>query len=840
MHGTFRCIRPHDATARSSLKAALAKHRTRDQPCVTCPSTFSNVPLRRGISLNSHASSSGSQAWDPDENEFWRPFLWSKGHYIRPKEAPADQKTGDTDAFNKSVKQALEREELRIQPDDLYSWTRLFKSMKEKHGKDGVWACFELLRENRKLYLILQADAGQLRDEIIAAAVAKDTRVETITLIARRLRAFSQEWPELYASVLHCLLKEENYVKAVKWHLHLSRDFPPTSEVFAGLLSGFVHDPKRELQDCLTAMYVFSDQRQLYDHIIPMLYSAGRSRSAQVWANKFVKVQDFPRTSRSRQFLIFIARYFPGHYWSKGELEFVCRKEEVHSDMTDNSDGPQLQHTPMRGIYRDDFVAKWFASSWVPVEFAINFVHRLGLQMIGARSLQALALREPDAATVASRIAQLDKLGIHIAPQTYCKALVFFARNKEDELLRRLLETDVHPDEFDDSHTRRMIRDTAIKQNDTKRDELFQGVEWAIENDMTPHYLNVLLQNILRSKKLGKAKVVMDRMDALKITMTPENAATLLNRVFHGVGSHPTRWRREMARGQQEPHLDRAIYVTRRIASHNVAIPLKYWQNLLFSLGRLGRFEELLELSLEIIKLFRPPGLGLVPVYRTDIPRLPEFVGLRPESRMNADGTLGPRDMTFSIDGEPPQVYEENPGHIKLSTKPEKLEDTQYIPADLTFTRYQHPIWHIFGPKLQRSIIRWGFDQTLDQPPNMMPGSRSSNSSLAEYDIACGVHILAQLRDRGVYIYPQIITSSIFARIVLGEVPQRRHFSRDSQDVSPENVKRLVDKAWGGEILPPLPQLRKEVDMKRESVWKRYPILFRSAYDKERDLDIDM
>ena len=667
--------------------------------------------------------------------------------------------------------------------------------MRHKHGSDGTWASFGLLRERNQIHLIFRDDGDRIRSEIIDAALVQDTRVEELLEVVLH---FSKKWPDFYASLVHSLLQKHAYDQALKWHVVLSRQFPPGPDVLGGLLSNFITDPKPEIQSTLTSMYVFSAERNLYDRIIPVLYDSGNSQLARVWRKLLIRLGDTPSSPRSLPFLDFLSRYYPLIKLTPEEVSLVRYRQDTMANI-DSQDMPGLERLPKRGIYRDGFIAKWFASTWLSVEFAINFVHRIGLQMIGPQSLQALALRESNAEGVVARLSQIDRLGLPIAPQTYCKALIFFAKNGEDKLLRRLLHSDVHPDEFDDIETRRMIMVDAVKARDWEREELFQAVEWALENEANPDHLNMLLGDILCTRKLGKAKVIVDRMQALGVDITQQNAATLLSHTFWGVGKHPARWKRKIPRGNQDHQLDRAVDIVRKVATLNVAIPLRYWESLIYSLGRWGRLEELLQLSLGIIQLFKPPCGGLVPVYRDDLPQ-------------NVQLDSGPKNRESEGDG---------------------FEDTQHIPADLPFTHLQHPLHKLFNPLLQRTIIRWGFDQTLAQQPTPSASTKGSTVRLSGFDIACGVRILASLRDRGVLIDTQVIRSTIAARIVLGQVPSRRHRSRDTQDVSTENVKHLVDRAWGSEVLPALPEMNRLVEEQRLRAWKRYPVLFQKTYGEE-------
>jgi hypothetical protein len=549
----------------------------------------------------------------------------------------------------------------------------------------------------------------------------------------------------------------------LEWHTGLSRHSSLGPEALGGLFSRFITDPRPEMQDALTSIYDASNVRRLYDIIIPVLYNSGNSRLAREWRKKLIEFGDHPSSLRSIPFLDFLSRYYPRTRLTPQEVALVdpgrCTEGEYETE-----DGPGMQHNTKKGIYSDRFLAKWFASTWLSVEFVLNFVHRMGLEMVGPLSLQALALREPDAEAVAARISHLDKLDIRVAPQTYCKALVFFARSGEDELLNLLLQTDIHPDEFDNPKTRHRILTAAVERKDPQREELLEGIEWAVRSQEAPDYLNDLLRNMLK-RGLGKAKLVIDRMAALKVKISQRNADILLDHAFQGVGKHPTRWKRKVPPGVPDAQLDRAIYITRRISSHGVAIPVQYWSNLIYSLGRLGRFEELLQLSLEFVRLYKPPIPGLIPVHRQDAPEI-------------TSTSVDPFEVEM-LRGRPDQ---ETSPERRGGSEYEELKDAQHIPSDLSFTHRHHPVQLVFDRILQQNILRWGFDQTLLKEPAVSASMDRPANRLADFDIACGVRILASLRDEGVLIDRQVLRSRIATRIILGELPSRRHRLRDDSD----------------------------------------------------------
>lgn len=781
------------------------------------------------------------------------------------------------------IQEGLAREADSLREDDLESWDGLLGAMRRAHGADGCWSVFQLMLEKHNLDLLVFSEAEFLRDRFLEAALDSEAKIAVLVGAAQHLSVREGfQWPDLYVRIVHSCLERGQFEMAVRWHLQLASNFPPDPAVFGALLSSFVVDPRPKMQSCLTTICFLNSNQKFYDYIIPALFASGQSKLARTWRKKFILFKDFPETHKARPFLRFLASYYPSMSFAEEELA-VAGLEHTPDAALRYIEESRSEHD-RKGVYSDSIVAKWFASSWTSVEFAINLVHRLGLRTIGPRSLQSLALREADAKEVAQRISQLEKLGVHISNQTYCKALVFFAKNGEDTLLSDLLTCDIHPDEFDDAETRQMLMASSTRDGDWKTERLFQGVEWATETGSSSLRLNSMLRSELSKKPFSRTNMVLDRMEALKVNMAQYSATRLLQRVFDGVGEHPnsqSRLRR-MRNKTTDPSLDRAVDVIRRVACHDVAIPLQYWRVLLHNLGRLKRLDELDQLSLEIVQLYSAPFGGLMPIHRQDLPRT-VLVGQRPvtqqasaddddllsqikamelnfhDSRKEEDvasGAVFDRPQQETTAGSGTQSCEPSsqsrplrdksriPSKSKESQLAYEAEEKEYIPADLPFSHREHPVQKIFDPSLQRSIVRWGFDQTLAAKPN--PGSAYAltdrqQPSIAAFDVARGVRLLALLRDQGVLVDPQIVRSAVISRIAVGQIPGRkRDRARDSQEVSAENLKGLVEEAWAGEsgqqqqLLPELPAMLDELEAQKPRLWSRYPKLFARSYDHQR------
>jgi hypothetical protein len=747
-----------------------------------------------------------------------------------------------------------------IDSDEISSWERRIVAIRHSHGDQGTWETFLELRNQGNVHLVTEPRAVFLRDNILKAALAHPDRVEELFTFAQELQeTYRFEWPEFYLKVVHFYLAQTDYDAAFRWHLKLLPAFRPDLDSFGALLASFAIDFSPRMQSTLTRMYSFNPYRELYDYVVPALFDSGQSHPARVWRKRFILFNDYAKSSKSMPFLDFLSRYFPNVQLTKEELAVLNRDLGVGNAMA-SSDPEDIQLDQNKGIYSDKFTARWFASSWTSSEFAISLMHKLGLRTVGSQSLQSVALREDDARGVTYRLAQFRELGMAIAPTIYCKALMSFAERGEDDLLRDLLHCDIHPAEFDNSETRLMLLAASAREQDWRRERLLQEVEGLAARPATKpnkalsKELNRNLSIALSAKGLAQVRSVLDKMDSMSVTLEQKNSEGLLTRVFEDIWYHPKRAKQKTHGLQADPQVDRAIQLSLRVARHGVAVPIKYWQMLLYNLGRLGRFRELEEFSYDICEIYSPDPGGLIPVHWRDLPP-------KAKSKPNtSDSESGVWAHYYSFpDGKKKRSHfkeefwtaeigstQDQPVGLLTESKPDKKphnssqkrHKSDYvfcIPADLPFTNRQHPIQKIFDVNLQRAILRWGFDITLGLEPAQPSLVNVQSTGVTSFDLACGVRLLALLRDKGVYIDEQVVRSAIINRLVVAHVPGRtRARSRDDRELSPAHMKQLVEEAWGSEILPSEAQLASEIATQKPKVWKSYSRLLGQSYDKKK------
>lgn len=495
------------------------------------------------------------------------------------------------------------------QPDEetvetMIQWKDSMARLRRDADHDGVMASLRAIRNKNDRFLTSEA-AQPILFDILDSAITNQKWTAEIIQIAEHLRdQHNFEWPELYHRLIEHHLHEGRGDLAVFWHLNLSPKFPPTEVTVRNLLIKFIENPSEDVQSALRSIYSFSPGRNLYDVVLPQLYAAGKSNLARKWRKTFKLHKDNPKSARCRPFLRYLASYYPSIQLSAEERRWADL--EPLSTTTSDTDPAPPESRP----YSDSIIARWFASSWTSVEFAINFIAQIGIPAIGPRSLQALALREATASDLFARLKELDAAGIGIPTNTYGIAIAQFARERDDESLTAILNCDIHPDEFDDSETRALLLNAAKRTGNSAQQYLLERVERILQTlESTP--ARMLAETILPAQGVPKDITTTE-------PVSQQAAMAVLQSIFGRILMHN---KRILLKQHTQDHVDLAIAAMFRMTRSNFAIPTKYWAHLLEILGRSGRLQDLEAISLQLVKLYTSNKRGLVLIHGTDVPR---------------------------------------------------------------------------------------------------------------------------------------------------------------------------------------------------------------------------
>lgn len=653
---------------------------------------------------------------------------------------------------------------------DLSLWLSVLTAAKKKPGRDGVLAVWEAVERRKSWRDTTSEEAKSFWSIILENVLHDEDKLKDVVLFAERLlHDNSARWPSLYlTTVSHCLRKGQ-YRRALQWHMRLMPNFDPGQEAFGALLREFARTSEVDMQQILQALYLTAIHRGLYNEIIPLLYESGLSQQCAGWRHAFIHRNDLPPpNTESQPYLRFLARYYPTITLELEEQVVIGLNSQAYWDAQDESLWDAIHDThgdesgPPGRQHSDKLGARWFASSWVPLDFAIHAVHALGVHHIGPLSLQSIALREPTAKGVLARIEQLRTVNIGIGHSAYAWVLKRFAENNEDELLAELLHTDIHPDVFDDPAMLASIRDKAFDEGDWKTHRLLLSVQPAMVEDSVDSTSNILLHHFVDEGRFKQALALLDEMR----TMDIEVHASTIQHICASL-LDPLPWNPKTTTLNQEAFSTAIAFLT-RLTLLQKPLHSRYWQKVLFGLGKFGRFDVLEEVSLGILDTYRHlciSNAGLLPVHPLDAPPLGEESSAR----------------------------------------------NVFVPTDLPISHEQHPMRRIFdNPALHAAIVRWGFkaggSRCLDLAGNCLSDTEAPGGG---FPLARGVRLLAVLNERGIPFRTSVVQDEVvkcLARTYLGQVNSVPRVHAGLPPLS--SIRELFNKAAGRRLLPGVAELQ--------------------------------
>lgn len=650
---------------------------------------------------------------------------------------------------------------LRERPVD---WSRRITEALRTNGNDGVLQIWAALETRREIPDVNAEEADFIWDSILRGVLRHGIHPERLCDYATwLLDEHLTEIPHLYRRTVSFCLRRQEYHRAFHYHMRLAPRFGLAPDNFGSLLREHIADLDPALQNTLVSLYMTSLHRGLYDILIPYLFDRGRLGLCKRWRELFIASNDLPLPNvASQPFLRFFSRYYPSRILSDEErtvLDLAPPGSHPPPDSTLLSqallDSPVgMSGTSRSHRFNDGFGSRWFASSWIPLDFAIHTVYALGVRKIGPLSLQSMGLREPKATAVAARLKQLTRLGVDIGQSTYARAIRHFTRVGNDELLRDLLQTDIHPDVFENRHTQRQILHAAVAESAWKTHRLLLAIQSAITQDSIESTSNELLQRRLEQRKWRQAVGLFDDMKAMNLEITPRTLQTLSACLVESPcwSSPESSHRRQVSD---------AILLVNKVAQLPQLLPSKFWQAVLMRLGHLGRFEDLEHLAVALVDIDRTRVTqhpGLVSVHRSDTP-----------TKATEESFMG-------------------------------------LPPDLPITHNWHPVGRIFTSRtLQAAIVRWGFQRglALKSPPEHSSAERVILQH-PDFYVARGVQLLKQLKDRDIPIEKMCIRDEVL-----------RCLTRHSHDVDLSIMSKLFNLAYDDSLLPSTPELRDLVVQKR-------------------------
>lgn len=743
----------------------------------------------------------------------------SRKHALSASESPTvDYLSPGSHLYGKWQSLSLDHERLLIESDinvsdsqlvrlidqpgnesDIQLWSCLLEFCHRWMGRDGVIMIWQAVSKRRNLYQVEGALPQAFWRVILDAAVTSDTFLrEVISYGEWLLENHGTPWPQLYTTVVSFMLTNRPRAEVLRWHMTLSPSFGPGEVEFVDTLKKFITNPDPRMQETLQLLYSWSTHRKLYDILIPHLYGRGHAQLANQWRRLLIVHGDSPASLAARPFLRYVGAYYPQTQLSEEELSIaglVLQDKASSRDGTASHtldaeaaiNGQNLSYLVNRvhgetfGIrekpYNDKLGSKWFASTWVPLDFAISVIYTMGINGIGPLSLQSIALREGNAQGVLHRMDQLHQLKIKLPDTNYVAAIRHYATVGDNEALQELLHCDIHPDIFDDEVAQKQLLKHCLITEDWGTYQLLLKTRLAVTSHSVSASSDKILQSCARQGNGPMALALLQGMCTRHLQPAPMTSHLLSSFVLQNLSPHAR------VRNARQ-HVDLQVSLCRQLSITRFPPAVEAWQTLLYRLGREQRLIDLERLSLDILRLFANYTKSDTPMWISHMADIPQILRL-----------------------ESPYQY------------------FQKLPRDLPLNHEGHPLRQIFDKNLQAAIVRWGFTHTKytyeaeASAYAVLHGEAGESAEPSDFHFARGIRLLAMLRDQGLSVLHMAVRKQAVIRLRdlyrgggdaryewVGGTPQLKT-RRIKNQLSLSQAKKLCDLAWGREVLPSLPEL---------------------------------
>ncbi|PVI01520.1 hypothetical protein DM02DRAFT_343423 [Periconia macrospinosa] len=643
-------------------------------------------------------------------------------------------------------------------PDDARTWAQCLQEKARIDRWDGirtVWAArtgvFDLPTSDTPDAEYLWATFFKVPELVLPVILhAAEVRKKT-----------GQLHPRLYELCMSWWLPQDRYIDLIPhyhhqlvFHLQL-RKLPLRSLIRNGR-QRFTSKTFSALMD----IYRTSNERDVYDEIIPFLCALGNVRMVRQWHALCTRRGDHPsphvaaepliqKLTASRVSHITDPEAQLVHLYAKNSVK--NRGFKYNSDML-----RRLQGRDTASVRFDDSLcAKLFATATFSVESVIKGLAMVGVNEIGPLGVRAMATAAVSNEEIKHAFEVLKASGIALEGKVFSLALEKFAMEGRWKLVESMLQSDQHVDVYDNMDIQKELLAYYLEREDSDQLHRTLAIMTVFHNDMTTESWNLLLRAQVTAYETNQIMHTLESMRQNEIKVQPYTMVMIKEMM------RPRKRTRRPIRKTDGPPFDDLRFVTRVlffIAQADMAIvsPLM-WRELIRRYGMMGRLRELRRLLYLLHNYYRPRETG-----NHDIPR----------SR-----------------------------YLESALELVKKDPTRRFSPPLEKSLLS-PLATLFPASLQQALIVWGFragllpESPLEQ--NMFSGTAAKKQwrgrlmrrgVISRLDWSIGLRTVVELRDMGVKVHHHTVAKTLQAVFII-------LFGRGRSRIAANNRMRAHNTIW--------------------------------------------
>jgi hypothetical protein len=618
---------------------------------------------------------------------------------------------------------------------DTAKWVGVLSQRERQEGERGIMAVW---KERQRAHFDLPCDSSDHAEYLWGTFLKHPDLVQEVVMHAAELRKKTKQTPSrLYPLVMNHWLPRDA-TKALEFHHLMVSKLHIEHLRLKGIARKGQSIFKPAAYEALMEIYQGSDDRDLYDEVVPVLIGKGHINLARRWHILCMSRKDRASDSVAQHPVIRIFR--------AEALEAVKNKPQAQNNAEDSKDVARK-----RGIYNeelmqrllgrdtapvrfeDSFCARLFATGTFPPASVINGLSLVGVNEIGPQAVLAMASRTEPIEDLPTRFEELRAHGIALQGSVFSLAVEKFAKEHKWKLVRSMLDSDQHPDVFGDAEVQRKLLDFYLDQEDHVQAQRTLAILTLFHNHSSQESWNLLLQLHIRRTGAQHVTEVLQDMRVRGVMVSADSIAAIKSLIRHRrVGRRPT---------SSQHRFDDLRFVTRVLMSISEfgmgPIPPRTWHELIRRFGMTGRFRELRRLLLWLLCWYAPRGSCQF----TTLPTSPFRVRALEKFRT---AHAGGKHWFF-------------------------------FPNNVTQRQNSlHPVRQLIPPSLQQGLIIWGFRAGLLPNANLEQSLLGSTLSKKHYrhrllqaqilkraNWSIGLRTVVLLRDLGVRVHYHTVVKAL-------------------------------------------------------------------------------
>ncbi|KAF2646502.1 hypothetical protein P280DRAFT_415852 [Massarina eburnea CBS 473.64] len=609
---------------------------------------------------------------------------------------------------------------------------------------------------------------------------APDLVVSVIEHAVDLLRRTGRIYPHLYELCMGYWLPQEQHIeKTLNYHHQLVVRLKLQKLPLRTLAHFGKQRWAPNVYNAFMDMYRTSNERNVYDEVVPVLCARGSVSMAQHWHTLCTRRGDCPSLRVAAEPAIQALNASIANL-SDPEARLLTiyvrslqkREPKLNADLLRRLQG--RDSAPVR--FDDAFCARMFATRTFPPESIIKGLAMVGVNEIGPQAVRAMASRTSPISELVTMFEELRANGITLQGSVFSIALEKFAQEKRWSVVQNILESDQHPEVYDDTKLQKELLDYYIQQQDLKQAHRTLAILSVFHNDASHTAWNLLLQaqikqfdpgwilHILQTMRIQDIDVNTETLMAIKAILRPRQH-----------GRKPGR----SPRGKFDDlrFVTRLFFMILECGMGNVRPAI--WSEILRRYGMSNRFRELRRTVLRLFCWYAPRTGNQF----RDLPKPPSLDSVT--DKLCAGHQV---ECKFPYYNLPPFV-----------TQKYKI----------------HPLRGLFPPRFQQALIVWGFRQGLlpNAPTEQSMFSRIPakihhrrrlirSGILRRLDWSVGLQLLVELRDLGLDVHRYTVVKALQAIFVntfgrgQSNKTENRRMEAANRIPYPEYV-REVNRIWG-------------------------------------------